>query len=77
MTRGEQSMQIESKSSIMYTPTDLKHLLLWMEQKYLTEDNMTELEALTKSYAHATGEEKCAVNMPAAGKFWILFACFF
>lgn len=30
----------------------------------------TELEALTKSYAHATGQEKCSVNMPAAAWFW-------
>ena len=33
-----------------------------------TDEPLSELQALTQSYADATGKEKCAVNMPASGK---------
>ena len=41
-----------------------------LEQSYLAGNgNYTALEARRKSYMEATGDEKCAVNMPSAGTY--------
>lgn len=39
-----------------------------LEEAYRTEGLYSELEVLQKSYEEATGQEKCAVNMPSAGE---------
>lgn len=48
-----------------------------LEQSYLGDgnSNYTALEARRKSYAEATGDEKCAVNMPSAGTYPYYYFC--
>ena len=54
-----------------------------LEAQYKTSGEMSDIDAITKSFADATGGDKCSINLPSAGtleredwnEFWLVSVC--